>query len=471
MSVNISRSDVVWSYVAQFFNIGTGVLTLPLILHMLSTEEIAMNYLMMTIGTMVAMIDFGFAPQFGRNITYVFSGAKQLDKEGLNTDVGNSINYHLLRCLIDVAKKVYRCMSIIVLLLMLTCGTIYMYKVTDGFTSVKNSCLVWIIYSISTYFNVYFYYYSSLLSGRGLIKEARKAMIASRVTYLLLSFSLILIGLGLLGLCIANLISPFISRWISYRYFYDDQLKVALLKEHPTSGEIKELFINIWFNAKRLGLTTIGGYAVLNFSLFVAGIYLSMSEISSYGLMIQLVTIISSLSNTFFATLVPKMTSYRVERNNEQLIRMFSWSMNIFYTLFVLMSLVLLFLGPIVLEFIGSNAQLPSALILAPYLIVTFLEQNHGLYAGVITMGNSVPYYKAGLISGFFVCLGDILILQFTGIRLLGLVLVQGFVQVVYQNWYWPRWVCKELGVSFHFLVKLGFIESINKFKAVIASY
>ena len=120
MDINISKSDVVWSYIAQFFRIGTGVLTLPLILHMLSTEEIAMNYLMMTIGTMVAMIDFGFAPQFGRNITYVFSGAQQLEKEGLNTDVGNSINYHLLQCLIEVAKKVYGCMSIIVLILLLT---------------------------------------------------------------------------------------------------------------------------------------------------------------------------------------------------------------------------------------------------------------------------------------------------------------------------------------------------------------
>ena len=417
------------------------------------------------------MIDFGFAPQFGRNITYVFSGVQQLNREGLNTDVDNSINYHLLQCLIDVAKKVYRCMSIIVLLLMLTCGTIYMYKVTDGFTSVKNSCIVWIIYSISTYFNVYFYYYSSLLSGRGQIKEARKAMIASRITYLLLSFSLILAGLGLMGLCIANLISPFVSRWISYRYFYDDQLREALSKEHSTSREIKELFFSIWFNAKRLGITTIGAYAVFYFSLFVAGIYLTLSEVSSFGLMMQLVAIISAVSNTLFMALAPQMTSYRVERNNEQLIRLFSWSMNIVYILFISMSLALLLLGPIVLKFLGSNAQLPSNFILALYLIITFLEQNHSLYAGVITMGNSVPYYKAGLISGFFVCLGDVLILQFTGIRLLGLVLVQGFVQVVYQNWYWPRWVCKEFGVSFPFMVKLGFIESFNKFKAVIASY
>ena len=73
MDIKVSKSDVVWSYVAQFFNIGAGFITLPLILHMLSTEEIAMNYLMLTIGSMVALIDFGFAPQFGRNVSFVFS--------------------------------------------------------------------------------------------------------------------------------------------------------------------------------------------------------------------------------------------------------------------------------------------------------------------------------------------------------------------------------------------------------------
>ena len=71
-----------WSYIAQFFNVGAGFITLPLVLNKLSTEEIAMNYLMMTIGAMVALIDFGFSPQFGRNISYVFSGAQTLEKEG-----------------------------------------------------------------------------------------------------------------------------------------------------------------------------------------------------------------------------------------------------------------------------------------------------------------------------------------------------------------------------------------------------
>ena len=127
MGISISKSDVIWSYISQVFGLGAGLITLPLILHMLTTEEIAMNYLMLTVGAMVAILDFGFSPQFGRNFTYVFSGAQKLEKEGLNDNVQKEINYHLLKCLIDAAEYVYRVISVIVLVLMLTFGTWYIY--------------------------------------------------------------------------------------------------------------------------------------------------------------------------------------------------------------------------------------------------------------------------------------------------------------------------------------------------------
>lgn len=95
MEITVSKKDVVWSYVAQFFSLGSSLFTLPLILNMLSTEEIAMNYLMITVGSLVSLIDFGFAPQFGRNVTYVFSCAQKLKREGINSNVGGNVNYSL----------------------------------------------------------------------------------------------------------------------------------------------------------------------------------------------------------------------------------------------------------------------------------------------------------------------------------------------------------------------------------------
>ena len=48
--ININKKDVIWSYSTQFFNLVSGLLILPLILTMLSEDDIGMNYLMLTIG-------------------------------------------------------------------------------------------------------------------------------------------------------------------------------------------------------------------------------------------------------------------------------------------------------------------------------------------------------------------------------------------------------------------------------------
>ena len=81
-SISVGKSDIIWSYIAKFLGTASGLLVLPFILNRLTAEEMGLNYLMLTIGSMVSLLDFGFSPQFGRNITYVFSGAKELAKEG-----------------------------------------------------------------------------------------------------------------------------------------------------------------------------------------------------------------------------------------------------------------------------------------------------------------------------------------------------------------------------------------------------
>ena len=463
MDIKISKGDVIWSYIAQFFNIGAGLITLPLVLHMLSTEEIAMNYLMLTVGTMVALIDFGFAPQFGRNVSYVFSGAQSLMREGVNeSNSSNAVNFHLLKCLIDVAQIVYRYMSLIVLFIMLTFGSIYIYKVTNGFTNVENSLLIWIIYSISTYFNIYFCYYNSLLIGRGLVKESKMAMLASRLSYIILSYLLILSGLGLLGLCISNLLSPFLSRAICYYYFYDVEIKNELKDQESTKEERKELFSVIWFNAKKLGINFVGSYAILKFSMFIVGLYLVASDVSSYGLMMQLVGLMTGISLTFFNSMIPELTSYKVRNQLDKMIATFSMSIIVSYVLFIIMAIGLVFIGPWLLKMIGSNAVLPPVSVLTLYIAVTFLENNHSNFATLITIGNKVPFVRAALTAGFMICIGDVIVLQCTSLGLMGVVLVQGIVQLSYNNWHWPLYVCREYHFSGKTFISTGVNEALR---------
>jgi len=461
--INISKKDIWWSYFAQFFNTVAGLIILPLILRLLSAEEIGMNYLMLTIGSMVALFDFGFAPQFGRNITYVLSGAKELKKEGVVVVDSKDIDYRLLSTMIHTARYVYRRISFIVLITMLTLGSGYIYNVTDGFTNVNNSFIIWLVYSISTFFNIYYSYYTSLLTGKGLIMEARKASVYSRLTYAIIAASLLLMGIGLLGVALANLIAPFVHRYFSYNYFFTQDLKKEIGAFKISKQEKIDLFKMIWHNSKKLGIVWVCGYVVTKLSLFMAGLYLSLSDIASFGLMMQLITLITSFSGTLFLAYQPMFSSLRIQNNNHLLIRKFAFSMNVQYVLYLIGIFLLVFLGPWILTLIGSNATLPSNLIVLLYALVVLLETNHVSFVTIIATNNKIPFVNSAVIAASCIALGNFLSLQYTSLGILGLVLVQGLTQLPYNNWIWPYVVCKEFNISFLSFIVIGIKESLHR--------
>ena len=119
--MQVRSKDLFWGYFTDIFVISSGVITLPIILNLLSDDEIGLNYLMLSIASVVSLIDFGFTPQFSRNLTYIFSGAEKLNKEGVNKNsVSQAINYRLLSLTIKTSKIVYAFLGILTFILMIS---------------------------------------------------------------------------------------------------------------------------------------------------------------------------------------------------------------------------------------------------------------------------------------------------------------------------------------------------------------
>lgn len=462
MGVEITKKDVTWSYVAKLFQIGSGLVTLPLILRLLNTEEVGMNYLMLTVSSIVGLMDFGFSPQFGRNFTYVNSGARRLCREGVEEERGGSIDWHLLSVLISTARFVYRRLSVLALIVMLTFGTGYIWYLTEGFTNVNNSLYIWILYSFSTYFNIYFSYYSSLLTGSGMIRESSQAAILSKSAYLVLCTLFLLLGWGLFAVVAANFIAPFVQRYVSYRAYFKPELKSRLAEQTVTREDIRETFSVIWFNAKKLGINFIGAYAVNKMGMFIIGFFLPLATIGSYGLLTQLTTIVSGIANTMFVTYLPKVSNCRVTGDRPMLKRTISFSMVVGQIIMLAGALGIIFVAPYLLELIKSQTMLPSRLICVLYLVIVALELNHSEFASVISTENKIPYVVPSLVSGGVIVLLTFIALKFTTLGLLGVVLVQGIVQAAYNNWRWPLWVFRELDMSISEFYGTGF-DSIIK--------
>tara|TARA_B100001063_G_C16493121_1_gene418344 strand:- start:126 stop:689 length:564 start_codon:yes stop_codon:yes gene_type:complete len=182
--------------------------------------------------------------------------------------------------------------------------------------------------------------------------------------------------------------------------------------------------------------------------------------------MMQITGIISGLATILFITYQPKFSFYRVQEDHKSLINLFSLTMFVFYFIFILGSLVFVLFGSSILELIDSKILLPSLNILFIYLLVNLLETNHSLYATLITTKNEVPFVKPALISGFFIILGSYISLEYTSLGLLGLILVQGFCQLVYNNWKWPLYVCNEFNTNFFKVLILGITEVREKIYA-----
>lgn len=455
--ITTTKKDIVWNYIAIFFNMGAGVLVLPLILHFLSAEEIGLNYLMLTISSMVALIDFGFSPQIGRNITYALSGAKRVEREGLHDEANAEPNYRLLATVIASAKFIYRRLSIVVLVFMLTLGTYYIHHVTHGFQDINNSLWIWLVFCVSNYFNIYFIYYRSLLTGSGKIYESSVSIILSKLTYILTCGILVSLGLGLISVVAANMLAPLVLFVYSHIKFYTPQIK-KLLPSDIQKEETSKAISGIWYNAKKLGINQLGSFAILKLNLFLIGLFLPLSVVGSFGILTQVVPTLSSVAMALFHTYQPQIASLQVVRNYNEISRKLSITVVVYWLTMIIGGAALVVCLPWLLQLIGSNAEVPPMLITILYLIVMTLEGNHTIFSTVIVTANKVPFVAAGLISGAVIGIFMYLALRFTSLGLLGVVMSQGVVQLAYNNWKWPKYVLADLNVDLVSFTEQGFV-------------
>lgn len=466
--LKITRREIFLSYFAQFLSMASGIIVLPFMLKYLHSNELGYYYIMLSIGSLVSLFDFGFTPQFSRSITYILSGARELTKEGINDIVEISetnINEKLFINMILTSKNVFNKIGLYAIITMLTFGLAYVYYITLGFNTIEYSLLIWLIFSFSIYFNIKFSYYSALLLGRGQILESKLVIIFSKISYLLFVIISFIFGYGLIGLVIANLIQPFVLRFFSKKYFFDSKIKKMLLKYSITKYEINELFKVVWFNSKKMGLVFLGSYAISKLSIFLSGLYFSLEEVASYGLMLQLFSILNAVSSTFFSINQPRFSSLRIKQKKNTLLEEFAFSMIVYYSIYFLGILSIFLLLPDILSVMDSNTQLPSNLILIIYSIVILLEGNHSNFATIITTRNDVPFVIPSLISGAFIAILSFISLEFFKQGILGLVLIQGIVQLLYSNWKWPKVVLYEFNISFMKFVKIGI--NVSKFNFV----
>jgi O-antigen/teichoic acid export membrane protein len=445
-NINIGRKDVLWNYAATFLSIGIGVILLPFILRVFPQETVAIWTIFTTIITLTGLLDFGFNPSFARNVSYVVSGVKELKITGYNIveNHDRKIDYSLFKGLINAMRWFYSRTACILFVILSTAGTYYIHTVLRNYSGNHTEVYIaWGILVIINSYSLYTMYYDSLMQGQGLVKRSKQIQIIGQSIYLVVAIMLILLQFNLIAIVGAQTLSIVIRRILSYRTIYTIEFKYML---HTVKAQSKKKILkSIYPNAVKVGLTGFGGFLVTRSSIIIGSLYLSLETMASYGITIQIITIISSVAGVYFATYQPKIVQYRVQNDNAAIKQFYLKGCVLLFGTFVFGGVALVFLGEWVLNVIGSQTPLLSKSFMVVALFIYLLETNHANAASILLTKNEVPFFKASLFSGAFTIILLFVFLKYTDFNIWGLLFAQGIAQGCYQNWKWPMEVVKDL--------------------------
>ncbi len=383
------------------------------------------------------VFDFGFSPTITRNVAYVMSGAQTLQAQGVcSTNNSGEPNWKLFGQLYQTVKKLYFYIALIGLILFGCFGTWYVNLFLDN-NPIVYGWQVWLIFLIGFVFNLYFLFTQPVLMGIGSIYQANMTNIIMRGLWVLLS----LVGLWwfktILVMPIAYLLGVLIARLYAYAVLNQGIKNIVIVKKVLL---FKVLLPNAW----RLGLVVLGAFLINKATIFFAGIYFSAQLSASYIVTLQVLAVIMAVSNVYFQMHIPQLSSMQLESG--------VLKKNLYYKL-VLISLLIyvVFASSIVLfgnyfiSFLNSEVKLLPAGLLILLLIFGLLELNHSLAATYITTLNEVPFLWASILSGLAIV--GLVSLTYSYLKvddIIWLILIQGAVQLAYNNWKWPYSVFKS---------------------------
>ena len=448
----IKKTDVLWNYAATFLKIASSALLLPFILRMMPSETVAIWVVFMTIMTFASLLDFGFNPSFTRNITYIFSGVKNLKSKGFeNVNKDNvTIDYGLLKGVISAMQWFYSRMSIVLFLFLATFGTYYIHTLLKNFKGDQREIyFAWILLCVISTYNLYTLYYDALLQGKGLIKRSKQIVIIGQIFYFAFATILIMSGYGLIAIISSQALSVFIIRWLSYRSFFSKEIKQKLNSSIPRVK--KEVLKAISPNAIKFGLTFLGGFMVQRSAIIIGSLYLSLKDIASYGITMQLISVIAGLAGIYTATYQPRIVHLRTSQNIPEIKQLYLKGQIILLLTYFAGGLCLFILGGWGLNFIGSQTKLITGFLLFLALFTSLLETNLSVAATILVSKNDVPFFKASIISGVAIVLGMLLFFKFTNGGLLIMIGIPLLIDIAYQAWKWPLDVMRDLKISSKF--------------------
>lgn len=373
----------------------------PLILKSLSVEEIALWYLFLTILVLQGIIDMGFRFTFIRYISYTKGGATHIPaKNEKFKPTGNSDpNYELMGRIYSLMKKVYFYLSIVLLVVMITIGSLSLEKQINLTQHVFDSWLAWGMIIFTTIIKFYGSIFQIYLEGNNKIAIVRRVEgfmnIGSSISGILVLYyfeNLLYLVITIQGWTILNVIRNRILM-----YFIDDKQFGRIKTNYPFD---KDLFQKTWGPAWRTGVSSIMSNSLTSILSILYAQIADSKELASYMLSLRYLTQVKDISVAPFYTKLPSFAMLYSQGKIEDIKKVAQRGMLASNLVFIVGSIGLVEMGYFLISILDSDVQFVDRPLWILLIIAFFVHRFGAMHVHLYQVGNHIISHIADGVSG-----------------------------------------------------------------------
>ena len=428
----LSKSDFAyWSSI--LVNFGSALAVIPIAYIYLNDAELALWFSMSLLVSISFFSDFGASLSVIRLSQYARTGwAKLPDYGAMSSQIAykKEKNVQLYQEISNTSfKQTLKSNFLFVIVGLLICFYFSEERAQSGISETTFYAISG-LYLLNIPIQNLSIFFSGLIQSQQNVFAAKIIDTIGGAARIFFQLSIIYITEDLFLFCLAHLLGSAVGLFISSiycfhkKYFYID-FKIKLKRDdlHKLSKY-----------KNRQGLMAIGSFLILSSGPLIISNHPDPKLVSTFFLTAKIFAVLKNFSQVPILSVIPKLG---ILRASSELAKML-----LFFKSRSRFSLSIFFLGSLFILPFSQNTHLigmQENLLLEPNLLILMaliylLELNHGNHAQLYLTKNHQPFLLPSLLSGIAILVLSLPASTYLGI--FGLLLVQGIVQLAYNNWY-----------------------------------
>jgi hypothetical protein len=410
----------------------TFLVVLPFLLTSLSTAEISLWYLFMTVFSLQLVFDVGFSPTFTRVIAYAMGGATVRELNEPFKKCCGELNTNTIRTIYSTMRVVYVWLGTLWTILLATGGTLAMIRPIGEVVVKTPAWIAWGVIVAVSFFALRGNLYSSYLQGMNQIALLRRWDIITSMGAILTSLLVIFGGGGLLGLVLSHqgwqVISVLRNRWLAMN------IENSLIRSNSREPFSKDVFSIVWPSVWRSGLGIMMSNGVIQASGILYAQFGETTSVASYLFGLRLIQTVSQFSQAPFYSKLPLMARLYAENKHSELVQIAKLGMAYAHWTFVTGFIALGLIGAPLLIYIGSNAAFPDHSLWSIMGASFFIERYGAMHIQLYSTTNRIIWHIANGFTGLIYISLSLMLFGKLGVLAFPLGMLLGYLS--FYSWY-----------------------------------